>query len=151
MALKVIDGRWAGDSLDDLIAYFDAEPDEYPAQRVVAARCALCSGRVFMMETDDSSTCVRRTCTTCHQTVHMLDSQEYWASDEEDEPTCVIECECGSDAFETAVGFTFYDSSPASDVTWVSVAVRCAADGALGYCASWKIGYGPSRHLVDEV
>lgn len=82
----------------------------------------------------------------------MLDGEEYWpTTDEEAEATYFVECTCGSDEFETAVGFTFYDSAPTSDIRWVSIAVRCTTDGLIGYCASWKIGYGPSRHLVDSV
>ncbi|MET7335059.1 hypothetical protein [Nonomuraea sp. NPDC005650] len=152
MALKEINERWAGDNLDDLVAYFGADPHEYPAHQVVAARCGHCTGQVFRLETDESSTCVRRTCISCDQTVYMLDGEEYWpTTEEDDEATYVVECTCGSDEFETAVGFTFYDNAPTADIRWVSIAVRCTADGLIGYCASWKIGYGPSRHLVDAV
>lgn len=81
----------------------------------------------------------------------MLDSEEHWpATDEEAEARCFVECTCGSDEFETAVGFNFYDDSPTSDIRWVGIAVRCTADGPIGYCASRKIGYGPSRHLLER-
>lgn len=152
MALRKAGDGWAGDDLDDLVAYFGADPHEYLADQVVRACCAHCAGQVFVLETDESATCVRRTCVACDRTVHMLDSEEYWpTTDEEAEARYFVECACGSDEFETAVGFTFRDDTPASDVRWVSVAVRCTADGLIGYCASWKIRYGPSRHLVDTV
>ncbi|GAA3627775.1 hypothetical protein GCM10022419_136180 [Nonomuraea rosea] len=152
VVLKKINERWAGDALEDLVAYFGADPHEYLAHQVVAARCGHCTGQVFLLETDESSTCVRRTCTSCDQTVYMLDGEEYWpTTEEDDEATYFVECTCGSDEFETAVGFTFYDDAPTSDIRWVSIAVRCTADGLIGYCASWKIGYGPSHHLVDSV
>ncbi|MDX8031416.1 hypothetical protein SK803_14410 [Lentzea sp. BCCO 10_0856] len=152
MALRKVNDRWAGDDLADLIAYFGTDQDEYPVHRVVAARCGHCAGQVFVLETDESSTYVRRTCVSCGQTAYMLDSGEHWPTTDEDaEARYIVECTCGEDQFETAVGFTFYDDSPTSDVRWVSIAVRCTTDGLLGYSASWKIGYGPSRHLVHSV
>jgi hypothetical protein len=152
VALIKVNDSWTGDTLDDLVAYFGADPHEYNAHRVVAARCAHCTGQVFVLETDESSTYVRRTCIGCDQTVYMLDGEEYWPTTEEEaEAKYIVECPCGSDEFETAAGFTFYDNTPTSDIRWVSIAIRCTADGLLGYCASRKIGYGPSRHLVDSV
>ncbi|WHT18033.1 hypothetical protein N8J89_33710 [Crossiella sp. CA-258035] len=152
MTLRKVDEGWAGDDLDDLIAYFGADPDEVPAHQVVVARCARCAGRVFVLETDESSTCVRRTCVGCDSTVFMLDAAEYWPTTEEEaEARYFVECSCDEDRFEVAVGFTFYEDTPGSDIRWVSIAVRCLADGSLGYCASWKIGYGPSSHLVEAV
>lgn len=74
-----------------------------------------------------------------------------FTTDEEAEARYVVECTCGSDEFAAAVGFNFYDDSPTPDIRWVGIAVRCTADGLIGYCASWKIGYGPSRHLLDAV
>ncbi|WP_433183323.1 hypothetical protein [Actinoallomurus sp. CA-150999] len=152
MALRKVDDSWAGDDLDDLVAYFGADQHEYVAHQVVSAHCGHCTGQVFVLETGESSTCVRRTCVQCDQTAYMLDSEEYWPTTEEEaEVGYIVECTCGSDEFETAVGFTFYDDTPASDIRWVNIAVRCTSDGLIGYCASWKIGYGPSRHLVDSV
>ncbi|MGW0521057.1 hypothetical protein [Crossiella sp. NPDC003009] len=152
MTLRKVDDGWTGDDLDDLIAYFGVDPDEFQAHQVVAARCARCAGRVFVLETAESSTCVRRTCVDCDSTVFMLDAAEYWpTADEEVEARYFVECSCDEDRFEVAVGFTFYEDTPDSDIRWVSIAVRCIADGSLGYCASWKIGYGPSHHLVEAV
>jgi hypothetical protein len=95
---------------------------------------------------------VRRTCAGRDRTISMLDSEEYWpATDEEAEARYVVECTCGSDEFAAAVGFNFYDDSPTPDIRWVGIAVRCTADGPIGYCASRKIGAGPSRHLPDAV
>jgi hypothetical protein len=142
---------WFGDGVDDLIAYFDAEPAEYETHQVVTARCTDCSGLVFGLEMDESATCVRRTCVQCKQTAYMLDSEDQWPAADEEEASYVAECPCGAGQFETAVGFSFYDNTPDSDVRWVSVAARCTADGLIGYYADWKIGYGLSHHLVDKV
>ncbi|GAA2778500.1 hypothetical protein [Crossiella cryophila] len=152
MTLREIDDSWVGDDLADLLAYFAADPPEFGPHRVVAARCADCAGQVFVLETDESGTCVRRTCAGCDRTVPMLDSAENWPTlDEEAEARYFVECTCGEDNFETAVGFTFRDDTPTADVHWIYVAIRCVADGRLGYCASWRISYGPSHHLVDSV
>ncbi|GAA0594714.1 hypothetical protein GCM10009546_66160 [Actinomadura livida] len=40
---------------------------------------------------------------------------------------------------------------PDDSVRWVSVGIRCVADGVLGSCADWKINYEPSRHLLARV
>ncbi|MEU8358699.1 hypothetical protein AB0C27_22070 [Nonomuraea sp. NPDC048882] len=150
MTLRQINDEWAGDDIDDLIAYFAADPNGYAVHQVVVARCAHCAGQVFVLETDESSTCVRRTCANCDRTAFMLDAEEHWLT-EEPEVEYFVECTCGEDRFETAVGFTFYNDTPDSDVRWVSIAVRCTVDGLLGYCADYKIRYGPSHHLVDAV
>ncbi|TKK84056.1 hypothetical protein FDA94_31515 [Herbidospora galbida] len=98
MALRTVNDRWAGDNLDDLVAYFGADPGEYPAHQVIAARCDQCTGAVFVLETDESSTCVRRTCVSCDQTTHMLDSEEHWPTTEEEaEAQYFVECACGED------------------------------------------------------
>lgn len=128
MALRKVNDGWAGDHLDDLVAYFGADPYEYVAHQVAAARCAHCTGQVFVLETDESSTCVRRTCVQCDQTAYMLDSEEHWPTTEEEaEANYIVECTCGSDEFETAAGFTFYDDTPTSDIRWVNIAVRCTS------------------------
>jgi hypothetical protein len=152
VTLRKINGSWVGDDINDLVTHFGADPNEYVVHQVVAAHCTHCTGQVFVLETDESSTCVRRTCSQCDEATYMLDSEEHWPTTEEEaEASYFVECTCGSDQFETAVGFTFYDDTPTSDIRWVSIAVRCTTDGLIGYCADWKIGYGPSRHLVDVV
>lgn len=149
---QVNEDEWAGDDIADLVAYFEADPPEFPAHQVVVARCADCGGQVFVLETAESGTSVRRTCTGCDRTVYMLDAEEYWPTlDEEVEARYFVECGCDSDEFEVAVGFTFRDDSPDADVHWTNMAVRCVQDGLLGYCSSVRISYGPSRHLVDQV
>ena len=150
MALRTVDDRWAGDNLYDWSPTSARIRLSTQQTDAVAARCGHCAGQVFVLETDESSTWVRRTCVGCDQTVYMLDGEEYWPTTEEEaEANFFVECTCGSDQFEAAVGFTFYDDAPTSDVRWVSIAVRCTTDGLIGYCASRKIRYGPSRHLVD--
>jgi hypothetical protein len=140
---------WRGESADDIADYLkELAPGGYPVHQVVNARCASCTGGAFVIELDEASTCARRTCVACGAMAYMLDSEEYWISDEDTGAQFIVECECGSDQFEASVGFSFYADD--SEIRWVSIGVRCTTDGGLGCCADWKIGYGPSRHLLGK-
>lgn len=152
MALRrVEDDEWAGDDVDDLVAYFGADPPEFAPDQIVVARC-VCGGQVFELETTDSSTLMRRRCFKCDQTTYMLDSADWWYPlDEEAKARYICECTCGEDAFEVAVGFSFYEDSPTADVRWVYIAARCTTDGLLGYYSDWKVRHHPSHQLVDSV
>jgi hypothetical protein len=57
-------------------------------------------------------------------------------------------CLCGGERFDVAVGFALRKDG---EVRWVSVALRCTADGVLGVYADWKIDYSPSGHLMARV
>ncbi|RAY15720.1 hypothetical protein DPM19_08030 [Actinomadura craniellae] len=149
MALEVSGERRSGDGTADLVAYLEQDdPDGYPVHRVVVAVCAACSGTTFGLLADDAESVVRRTCAGCGESALMLDSEDYW----DDADPEVIECECGGEEFEVAVGFTMRTGADETDeVRWVSVGVRCVRDGRLGYCADWKIDYSPSSDLLDRV
>ena len=56
---------------------------------------------------------------------------------------------CGNERFEVAVGFALRDGG--DDVKWAYLALRCLEDGLMGVYADWKISYGPSLHLIEQV
>jgi hypothetical protein len=146
MAIDRSGTGWTGSAPDDIEEYLTAYSAEgYPSTVVVPATCAACDGVQFSVRLDDDEGCVERTCASCRARVLMLDSAQY-VDDAELESAA---CPCGGETFNVGVGFAFYDG--AEDVHWVYIGLRCVADGALGCYGEWKIGYGPSRHLLAAV
>ncbi len=121
----------------------DVTADGYPVGHVVEAVCA-CGGRTFGVEVGDEGECARRVCVACGEGAFIGDSDEYW--DEVEPDGCA--CPCGGEVFELAVGFSLL---PDGEVRWVTVALRCVADGEFGVYADWKIDYLPSRQLLTRV
>jgi hypothetical protein len=136
---------WHGSDSADLDAFLTAATaDSYPVSDVRHARCRGCGGTVFQVAADDTDGYVERTCTGCGDRFLMLDSADYA---EEAEPEAAV-CDCDGDRFEVAVGYALYEDG--KDVRWVNVALRCVEDGLMGIYADWKIGYGPSLHLLEQ-
>ncbi|MET8308939.1 hypothetical protein [Micromonospora sp. NPDC005173] len=54
-------------------------------------------------------------------------------------------CPCGGETFTVGVG---YAMNTANEVRWISLGLRCVADGTLGVYTDWKIDYAPTRHLL---
>ncbi|MFD8377747.1 hypothetical protein ACFV2X_04055 [Streptomyces sp. NPDC059679] len=52
---------------------------------------------------------------------------------------------CGGERFEAAVAFSLGGDGA---VRWVTVGLRCVDDGVSGIYIDWKIGYGPTDHLL---
>ncbi|MDN3354025.1 hypothetical protein [Actinomadura sp. DC4] len=146
MAIDTTGEWWSGETAGDIADYLEElAPGGYPVDEVVESRCAECSGTVFSLELDPSSTCARRTCGGCGSVAYMLDSEEYWMDGDDGPQT--IACSCGATCFETSVGFNRREDR---EIRWVSIGLRCVQDGILGCCADWKIGYAPSLHLLDR-
>ncbi|WP_433144481.1 hypothetical protein ACQPZ8_00165 [Actinomadura nitritigenes] len=145
MAIDTSGEWWRGESPADLAEYLEElGAGGYQVGRVVEAACAGCGGQTFRLRADCEEGAVKRSCIGCGQGVLMLDSEEHWS---DVAPEAVV-CSCGADVFDVAVGFSL---RPDDSVRWVSVGVRCVADGVLGCCADWKIDYEPSRHLLATV
>ncbi|MBB5873383.1 hypothetical protein F4553_006817 [Allocatelliglobosispora scoriae] len=123
----------------------DYQAGGYPVAEVVHAACADCGGTVFAVLLDDEAGFVERWCTSCEADgVAMLDSAEYAEEAEPGEATCP----CGGEYFEVAVGFS---RNADGDIRWVSVGLRCVADGLAGVYIDWKIDYLPAEHLLTTV
>lgn len=145
MAMDMSGEWWRGESAADLADYLEELGAEgYRVGQIVRATCADCGGRSFRLRVDGEEGTVERSCVACGKDVLMLDSEEHWS---DTEPEAVV-CPCGADVFDVAVGFSL---RPDDSVCWVSVGIRCVADGVLGCCADWKIDYEPSRYLLARV
>ncbi|MGP4024173.1 hypothetical protein [Actinomadura sp. 3N407] len=143
MVIDTSGEAWRGDSAADLADYLEQyAAGGYHVDQTVSASCAACAGRNFRLRADPLEGGVERTCVGCGETHLMLDSADAWEDAEPHE----IACSCTGEVFEVAVGFSLLASR---EVRWISVGVRCVADGVLGCCADWKIDYSPSRHLLE--
>ncbi|MER7760623.1 hypothetical protein [Streptomyces sp. NPDC097619] len=124
----------------ELVALLRTADDRRPV-RVVSSVCGACGGRVFRVLFDEVEGGVERACAACGDRAFLADSEEFW---EEADPEAAC-CPCGNERFEIAVAFSL---AADGEVRWVTVALRCPQDGALGICADWKIDYGPTDHLL---
>jgi hypothetical protein len=136
---------WKGSEPTDLLEYLGALEGIYPVDAFSLAKCS-CGSMAFRLEFDKSEGVARRTCSRCSQTHFICDSEEYWSEAEPQTWQCVG---CSSRDSNIGVGFSLYE--PDGDVRWLYVGVRCADCGILGCYADWKVGYGPSNHLIGLV
>jgi hypothetical protein len=132
---------------EDLREYLRAYSAEaYPIDEFRLARCG-CASVEFKLEADDNEGVARRTCAKCKKHHFICDSEEFWG---DADPTAWKCIECQSAVTNIGVGFSLYDAVE-QDVRWVYIGVRCAKCSVLGCFAGWKVGYGPSRELMDQV
>jgi hypothetical protein len=145
MAIDSSGRWWRGENAADLAEYLEEfAAGGYRIDRTVQAVCAGCAGQAFRLRADADEGAVERTCARCDHVLLMLDSRDHW----EDAEPVEMECACGADVFEVVVGFSL---RAGDEVRWISVGIRCVADGVLGCCADWKIDYSPSGQLLELV
>lgn len=145
MAIDKTGKWWVGDKPNDLHEYLIAySEDGYLVDQFRLATCE-CGSVEFRVEADDDEGVARRTCVKCKMKHFICDSGEYWEDAEPEKWKCV---ECKSTVANVGVGFALYEDK--KDIHWVYIGTRCSKCGVLGCFAGWKIGYGPSLHLIDE-
>lgn len=138
--------REHGDDFAALAAYVTAyRAGGHEVTTVLPAVCA-CGGRAFAIGVDDEAGAAERLCAVCGRAAFIADSADYW---EEAVPEQCA-CPCGGELFEIGVGFAS-SADGSGDVRWISVGLRCLADGLLGVYTDWKIDYGPSAGLLGMV
>ncbi len=137
---------WTGSDPGDLEEYLEAfTAEEYPIEQFRLARCG-CGSFAFRLDANPNEGAALRQCLSCSSRQYICDSQEYWEDVEPESWECI---ECGTDQTNVGVGFSLYDDG--NDIRWLYVGVRCLQCGILGCFAGWKIGYGPSLHLINHV
>lgn len=137
---------WKGSEAADLVEYLKAATVEaYPVDEIRAASCH-CGCGAFQLEVDHYESAARRICAECKSAHMICDSADYWEESEPQEFECVG---CRSRLANVYVGFSIYPEEDA--VRWLYIGVRCTGCGILGVFGDWKIGYGPSLHLIDQV
>ncbi|WP_405827897.1 hypothetical protein [Streptomyces sp. NBC_00105] len=130
----------------ELAVFLRGAVDDRPV-RVASSICGGCGGRVFFVLVNDCG--AERECSGCGSRAFIADSEDYWEEDSwETERSGPAYCPCGKDKFEAAVAFSLGGDG---SVRWVTVGLRCIADGFCGVYIDWEIGYGPTDHLLTMV
>ena len=140
---------WVGSEATDIAGYlmaYKAEGYEVHATRLCKCRCG---STAFELEADQEEGCAQRTCAVCRIKHLVCDSANYWEDAQPQSWTCT-ECQCRT--CNLTVGFSLHEKEKGQqpDVRWVSVGQRCIGCGTLGCFVDWKVGYGPSYHLLDQ-
>jgi hypothetical protein len=138
---------WKGSQPNDIKEYLEAYSSDggYLTEEFALSKCS-CDSIEFHLEADDDEGAAKRICTKCKSEHFICDSEEYWEDAEPEEWECI---ECGSKITNIGVGFALYPDD--KEIKWIYVGVRCSKCGILGCFASWKVGYAPSRHLIQKV
>ncbi|GHJ47815.1 hypothetical protein Cs7R123_51570 [Catellatospora sp. TT07R-123] len=141
--MKHADALPRGKTFADLAAFLRTT-DGYPTHEVRECVCA-CAAREFAVAVQSDEQAVRRTCLACGEDAFIADSGEHWDAGAEPE---YFGCPCGGERFTAAVGFSLHDDG---DVRWLTLGLRCLDCDSMGVYEDWKIDYGPSGHLLDQV
>lgn len=137
---------WVGSDPNDIAVFLEAySEDGYKTEEFRLSRCN-CGSVEFLLEADDDEGAARRTCVKCGAEHFICDSGEYWKDAKPEEWRCT---ECKSKHTNVGVGFALYAED--KEIKWLYVGCRCANCGVLGCFAGWKVGYAPSRQLLDLV
>jgi hypothetical protein len=121
-------------------SYGGNEIDEF---RAVQCRCG--SDTFFFCYCPDGGAS-QRLCPVCDLSHLMCDSANYWEPEEVTDWDCR---ECRGARCNLGVGFAL--SKDREFIRWLYIAQRCVKCGLLDLCTSWKIMYGPSLQLMDQV
>jgi hypothetical protein len=136
---------WKGTSSTDIKEYLEAySAGNYRADEFRLAKCE-CGRDTFRLTADDDEGCAKRTCTSCGAEHLICDSAEYLSLANLQPWTCN---DCDSTSANVGVGFSLYEDG---EIRWLYVGERCANCGILGCIAGWKVGYTPSKQLLDQV
>ena len=135
---------WRGSEPADLAEYLEAYSSEgFESHEFRLSQCT-CGSIQFVLEADDDEGAARRVCAKCKLPHFICDSEEFWQDAEPDTWRCI---ECNGNEANIGIGFSLYPDS--GDVKWLYVGTRCTKCAILGCFAGWKVGYGPSYHLLD--
>ena len=141
---------WVGTEADDIQEYLRAyEAEGYAVHETRMSKCN-CGSDEFEFEADPAEGCARRICAVCGAKHMICDSEEYWDEAEPEDWECT---ECGCRTCNLGAGFSLYEPQDGNDrdVRWISIGQRCTKCGTLGSFVDWKVGYGPSYQLLEQV
>jgi hypothetical protein len=145
MAIDKSGKWWIGSTPEDIAEYLQAYSEEsYRMHEFRLARCE-CGSVEFHLDASDNDGVARRTCAHCSKVHFICDSEEFWEEAEPEHWNCT---ECESEIANVGIGFSLYEDR--QDIHWIYVGERCSSCGVLGCFAGWKVGYGPSLHLLDK-
>lgn len=143
-ALPRIIGLSAAD-IHEFIVRYQASYGGNAIDEFRAARCK-CGSDSFFFQYNPDGGAAERLCPECETTHLICDSEQYWEPDD----ACEWDCrECRGGRCNLGVGFAL--SKDRTFVRWLYIGQRCVRCGLLDFCVSWKIMYGPSLHLLEQV
>lgn len=138
---------WLGFSpfhLEEYLCALVNEENGYPIGAFRLAKCE-CGSDKFLLFADRDQGVARRICIKCKNKHFICDSEEFWKEASPTQWKCI---ECGSKYANIGVGFSLHDDG---EVRWIYVGQRCIGCNVLGEYVDWKIDYGPSKQLLDQV
>ena len=145
MAIDDAGEWWKGENFQDLSEYmYLLTEGNYKASKVLSCACNNCNNSIFKLNADKNEGCAERICIECNTASFICDSEEVW---EDAEPKFVM-CPCQNNTFELGIAFALRENS---DIRWVYIGQRCSSCGILACCIDWKIGYGDTQHLYENV
>ena len=135
---------WHGDCPEDIIEYLDGY-SENEISKTVIVKCRQCGSDILTCEIDAFEGVIEVGCTACDTKRFLLDVDEWGDEDEPENLECPL---CKMNQANIVVGFVYRASG---GVKWVYIGCRCIGCGLLGSCGDWKISYGPTDEMENNV
>ena len=143
--------RVAGSNASDILPFmvqYQASCGGNQIDEFRVARCA-CGSEAFFLSYNEGGA-ARRYCEECDTEHFICDSADYWDDEWDDDEVICWDCrECRHPQCNVGGGFAL--SRDREFIRWLYVGQRCVQCGLLDFCVSWKIMYGPSLQLMDQV
>jgi hypothetical protein len=133
------------EDIREFIARCQASYGGYALDEFRVAHCGCGSDSFFFGYYLDGGA-AERVCPVCETAHLMCDSEGYWDPYNAADWECR---ECHGGLCNLGVGFAL--SQDREFIRWLYVGQRCVGCGLLDFCVSWKIAYGPSLQLLDQV
>lgn len=103
-----------------------------------------CGSNAFWIEFDAAIGVAQRVC-ACGIEVPLVNSTKVWPLAQ---PT-LWRCSCGNDTANVGAGFCL--PPPGHAIEHVYIGARCADCGVVELVSDWRLGYEPSRYLMDQI
>ena len=136
---------WTGDSPKDIDPYLRLYAEE-PGLEVKPVVCHNCGGDAFELRCDGNEGVVQVKCAACGTKKILLDGEEYWENARPRLRRCLV-CK-DSRTWNVRVGFQRRENG---DVRWVYIGNRCTNCGTLGSFLDWKVNYGPTDEMEQNL
>lgn len=136
---------WTGDSPADIDEYLRLYAEE-PGLEVKPVACRDCGGDAFEVRCDAREGVIRVKCARCGAQRLLLDGEEYRENARLRLKKCPVCRE--SRTFNVRAGLVRRENG---DVRWVYIGNRCTGCGTLGSFLDWKVNYGPTDGMEQNI
>lgn len=136
---------WTGSEAEDIKEYLEAYSEEgYPIDEFRLAVCD-CGSKIFFLEADIDEGVAKRICVKCGKEHFICDSEEFLSDAKLKKKKCGI---CKHTEMNIGIGFVLYKEE--DGVKWLYIGARCSKCNVLGCYGDWKVGYGPSKDVIEK-